>query len=250
MWPDSCDSRNFCDTPLLIHVCHPRRRWGHAERSGCAVRRRPRGRRSVSGSALTRTRRASLRTGQLPLETLETALRIAGRAKADISAYAIAEPGIELPPDLRVERLDHHYAHAATAFYTSPFDEAIVLVCDRHGIPDLTIWRGDQSGIRREDFSWIGPGFATVYSQLAEAFGFAPEGDEHRVEALAHGARRCSPCHPAVDWIPRRPSGGVAGVPRRPSPASSPSNGHEGWWHTPRASRTGSSDVSGIFFWN
>ena len=141
---------------------------------------------------LTRTRRASLRTGQLPLETLEAVLRVGGHAQGDISAYAIAEPGIELPPDLPVERLDHHYAHAAASFYTSPFDEAVVLVCDRHGTPDLTIWRGDQAGIRREDFPWIGPGFATVYSLLPEGFGFAPEGDEHRVESLAHIGRRAS----------------------------------------------------------
>src|SRR5262245_4294835 len=46
---------------------------------------------------LTRSRRAPLRPGQLPLETLETILRMAGRAKVDISTYAVAEPGIELP---------------------------------------------------------------------------------------------------------------------------------------------------------
>jgi carbamoyltransferase len=150
---------------------------------------------------LTRTRRASLRAGQLPLETLDTTLRIAGRNQSDISAYAIAEPGIELPPDLHVERVDHHYAHAATSFYTSPFDDAVVLVCDRHGIPDLTIWRGDGAGLRRLDFSWVGPGFATVYSQLAEALGFAAEGDEHRVQALAHVAPRTSlPASPQIAY--------------------------------------------------
>lgn len=179
---------------------------------------------------LTRTRRASLRTGQLPLETLETTLRIAGRAKADISAYAIAEPGIELPAGLRVERLDHHYAHAATSFYTSPFDEAVVLVCDRHGIPDVSIWRGDATGIRRENFLWIGPGFATVYSLLAEAFGFAAggdEGEEHRVEALARVANRASVATlPAIGYAGDRLE--VSSRFKAAVASLLASNGHEG----------------------
>jgi carbamoyltransferase len=176
---------------------------------------------------LTRTRRASLECGQLPLETLDTIMRMAGRAQADISTYVIAERGIELPPGLRVERLDHHHAHAATSFYTSPFGEAVVLVCDRHGAPDLTIWRGDGAGLRRENFSWIGPGFATVYAQVAEALGFAPEGDEYRVEALAHVAQRDS-----LSTLPAIGYGGdhlIVSPGFRAAVASLlASNGHEG----------------------
>jgi carbamoyltransferase len=117
---------------------------------------------------------------------------VAGHDRAEISAYAVAETGIELPVDLPVERVDHHYAHAATAFYTSPFGEAVVLVCDRCGVPDLTVWLGDEGGIRRADFPWAGPGFAAVYSMVTQALGFAPGDSEHRVEALARVARRCS----------------------------------------------------------
>jgi len=139
---------------------------------------------------VTRTRRAALPDGQLPSETLELVLRLAGRVRRDISAYAIAEEAVQLPSDLRVTRVDHHYAHAATSFYTSPFDEATVLICDRHSVPELTVWRGDDAGIRREQFPWFGPAFATVYSLAAEALGFAVDGDEHKFEGLARIARR------------------------------------------------------------
>lgn len=138
---------------------------------------------------LTRTRRAGLRRGQLPLETLETVLRVAGHTPADISAFAIAEGAIDLPADVRVERTDHHGAHAATAFYTSPFPDAIILVCDRHGAPQLSVWRGDGEGLVRLEFAWDGPAFAELYSRMTRAFGFAGEGDEYRLEALAHGTR-------------------------------------------------------------
>jgi carbamoyltransferase len=142
---------------------------------------------------MTRTRRAALQTGQLPGETIDAALLAAGRARADISAYAVAETGIELPTDLPVERVDHHFAHAATSFYTSPFSDAVILVCDRRGVPDLTIWLGDEAGVRAGDFPWAGPGFAAVYSLVTGALGFAPGDSEYRVEALARIARRCSP---------------------------------------------------------
>ena len=141
---------------------------------------------------VTRTRRAGLRHGQLPAETLDTVLRLGGRTISEVSAYAVAESAIILPHDVGLERVDHHGAHAATSFFTSPFPEAVVLVCDRHGLPELTTWRGTDAGVTRLEFPWTGPAFASAYSRAAEAFGFAPDGDEYRLEAFAHVADRCS----------------------------------------------------------
>ncbi len=150
---------------------------------------------------VTRTRRAALRPGQLPKETLETMLRLGGCAEEDISTYAVAEREIQLPSGRPVEYVDHHLAHAATAFYSSPFDEATILVCDRSGSPELTVWRGTEAGIRQESFPWTGPGFASVYTQAAEAMGFGRDGDEHRLEALARvGERRCEAAVPSITY--------------------------------------------------
>ena len=140
---------------------------------------------------VTRTRRAGLRSSQLPVEAVETVLRLGGLTIADVSKYAVAERAIDLPPDMPVdliERVDHHRAHAATAFFTSPFPDAVVLVCDRHGLPELSVWQGTDAGVTPLPFPWSGPAFATVYARAAEAFGFAPLGDEHRLQALAHVA--------------------------------------------------------------
>jgi len=140
---------------------------------------------------LTRTRRVALRPGQLPDEALDTVLRIGRRSREQVSGYAIAESAIHIPEGLAIERVDHHQAHAAASFYTSPFDDATVLVCDQHGIPEISVWRGENGTVRRVEFPWSGPGFATLYSQATEAFGFLSEGDEHRLEALAQVAGRC-----------------------------------------------------------
>ncbi len=177
---------------------------------------------------ITRTRGDSLRTGQLPVETVQATLRAAGCLKTGISAYAIAETDLELPPDLPVERVDHHRAHAAASFCTSGFDDAVVLVCDRRGVPDVSIWRGDKTGVHRVDFPWAGAGFAAVYSQVAEGLGFAPEGSEHRVESLAHVARpRTARSLPRIAYC-----GDHLEVPsdlRAAIAASLPPTGRDGW---------------------
>src|SRR4051794_6386304 len=97
---------------------------------------------------VTRTRSAALRPGQLPKETLKTTLRLGACVEQGISAYAVAEPSIRLPFGCRTEYVDHHFAHAATAFYSSPFDDAVIVVCDRRDGAELTVWRGDGQGIR------------------------------------------------------------------------------------------------------
>ena len=157
---------------------------------------------------ITRTRSAALTHGQLPKETLRTMLQLGACTEDDISAIAVAEKAIRLPPGSPVTYVDHHLAHAATAFYSSAFHDATIVVCDRGGSPELTVWRGDERGIRQEDFGWSGPGFASVYSMAAEAMGF-------RREATSTGSKRwpapatiVAARHPG-DWVSRRP-------PRRP----------------------------------
>src|SRR5258708_21527027 len=73
---------------------------------------------------VTRTRRAALRHGQLPKETLKTMLHRGTYSEEDISAYAVAEASIQLPSEYPIAYVDHHLAHAATAFYSSPFRDA------------------------------------------------------------------------------------------------------------------------------
>jgi carbamoyltransferase len=168
---------------------------------------------------VTRTRRAALRHGRLPKETLATMLRLGVCSEQEIAVYAASETSIQLPPDRRVEYVDHHVAHAATAFYSSPFTDATIVVCDRRGSPELTVWRGDERGIRQEDFSWAGLAFASVYSQAAEAMGFGRDGDEHRLEALARvGERRCNADIPTIAYcgarleVPGHFQASIAGV--------------------------------------
>ena len=148
---------------------------------------------------VTRTRREPLTPGKLPTATLATLLRLGGYTEADIATYAIAETAMTLPQELPTEYVDHHRAHAATAFFTSPFPDATIVVCDRSGDPELTVWRGDERGMCRVDFEWRGPGLATLYSLAAEAMGFGVDG-EARLEALARIGGRGRRTLPEVVW--------------------------------------------------
>jgi carbamoyltransferase len=134
---------------------------------------------------VTRTRRAGLLPGQLPTAAIDAVLALGNRTLADVDAYAVAEDAIVIPPTLRVERLDHHRAHAATAWRTSSLASAAVVVCDRHGAPEFSAWRAGEQGLRPVDLGWAGPSFASAYSRIAAALSLAADGDEHRVEALA-----------------------------------------------------------------
>jgi carbamoyltransferase len=137
---------------------------------------------------VTRTRRAGMASREVPREALDAALLAAGRSATEISRFAASEDAIASGGSTTIERVDHHAAHAATAFYTSPFDDAIVLVCDRRGSPQLSAWRADSRGLTKLDYVWQGPAFADIYSIAAGAFGFGIDGGEYRLEALAHAA--------------------------------------------------------------
>ena len=132
---------------------------------------------------ITRVRAAGFNTTGVPDEALDALLRRSGFRRTDVATYAVAEDGTPSLP-LAYERFDHHFAHAAAAFLPSPFDSAVVVVCD-HDSPEVSVWRGSGHDISRLDYPWEGPGFAHLYSQCAAALGFTGVGYEQRMEALA-----------------------------------------------------------------
>src|SRR6267154_1691777 len=86
------------------------------------------------------TRRSE--TGRLPEASIEACLRIGAITPDRVDFVALARP---LPPgsavpialrkftNARVVSIDHHAAHAASAYLASPFDRATVITLDREG---------------------------------------------------------------------------------------------------------------------
>lgn len=88
------------------------------------------------------------------------------------------------PPNVRF--VDHHLAHAISAYAFSGFDEAAVLVIDGRGAWEATsLWRGRDG---RLEHVWTIPwpnSLGLFYAQFTDYLGFAPYSDEWKVMGLA-----------------------------------------------------------------
>ena len=85
-----------------------------------------------------------------------------------------------------VRYLEHHLAHAASAFLCSPFDEAAILTVDGAGEEDSTVlWHGKGRQIRKLDSIQLPHSLGQLYSATTAFLGFKVQEDEYKVMGLA-----------------------------------------------------------------
>ena len=82
---------------------------------------------------------------------------------------------------------EHHACHAASAFYVSPFDEAIVLCVDGGGDGRTTSgWLGRGNRLVELPLSIRHPhSLGLIYTRMTRHLGFPSPGDEYKVMGLA-----------------------------------------------------------------
>src|SRR2546426_7571462 len=146
------------------------------------------------------TRRASARRGELPEESIAMCLELASVRAGQVDCVAVARPvpaagesGLHLTlrsrfPNSRMALIDHHRAHAASAFYASGFDEATVLVLDRRG--DFRCgsrWHGVANQLSLEKEMYSADSLGELYGRVTELLGFNANADEHKVQWLSTG---------------------------------------------------------------
>lgn len=132
---------------------------------------------------VTRVRSAGCNPSGLPDEALDLLLARAARRRTDITQFVIAEEPLPTS-EVTWTRLNHHRAHAETAYLSSGFDAALVVVCD-HDAPFMSAWRARGTTLAPVLNNWEGPGLATVYSTCARIAGFRTIAGDQRFEALA-----------------------------------------------------------------
>lgn len=82
--------------------------------------------------------------------------------------------------------VDHHLAHAASAFHASPFDHVAVLTLDGRGERATTTYSlGEGSRLRRLGQVDMPHSLGLLYERLTEYLGFLQSSDEYKVMALA-----------------------------------------------------------------
>lgn len=88
--------------------------------------------------------------------------------------------------DKKVEWFDHHTGHAATAFYPSPFEKALIFTLDASGnfrSGSISIGEGKEMTEVSCQYTWDSLGF--FYGQITELLGFKPHRHEGKVTGLA-----------------------------------------------------------------
>ncbi|MFE4514689.1 carbamoyltransferase [Kitasatospora sp. NPDC056783] len=80
----------------------------------------------------------------------------------------------------------HHRAHAASAYLTSPFDDALVVTLDGRGeYETAAIYDGSNGRMTRRHHILYPHSFGYLYSALTRYLGFRPQSDEYKVMGLA-----------------------------------------------------------------
>jgi carbamoyltransferase len=111
-------------------------------------------------------------------------------------AKAVGELGRELnnsrllhslggSPNLRVLNLEHHLCHAASAFYASAADRAVVLTLDEQGDGRAgAVSIGEDTRLRMLRSIAFPHSPAWIFSQVTDLIGFQPHADEHKTQWL------------------------------------------------------------------
>ena len=85
----------------------------------------------------------------------------------------------------KVVSLDHHSCHAASAFFLSPFDKALILTLDGEGDGKAGLLAvGEGSQIRVQDTMSYSNSIGWVYSRVTDLLGFIPSKEEHKTQWL------------------------------------------------------------------
>jgi carbamoyltransferase len=162
------------------------------------------------------------RPGSFPDEAFALALDSAGVKAEEVEGVALARPfalGAESATqiDLRARFprseilvVEHHLAHAASAFYASGMEEAAVLSIDRAGdFRSGALFQGRGNHLLPVREMYFPDSFGDLFNRVTEMLGYEARADEHKVQWLSASG---SPAY--LDVFRKILHGGPASWPR------------------------------------
>ncbi len=138
------------------------------------------------------------RVGALPEASIASCLAQAQASPEDVDCVALVRPLSNGPggdlhlqlrarfPNSRVVLVGHHAAHAASAFYASPFEQATVLTLDRKG--DYCCgarYQASGSQFTLDKEIYYPDSLGDLYGRVTDLLGFKANADEHKVQWLS-----------------------------------------------------------------
>jgi carbamoyltransferase len=86
----------------------------------------------------------------------------------------------------KIKTYPHHKSHAAAGYFTSPFDEATVVVIDAIGEWDTaTVWHGKGNKLIKCWSTSYPNSIGLFYSAFTKLLGFTPISEEYKLQQLA-----------------------------------------------------------------
>ena len=108
-----------------------------------------------------------------------------GELGRDLNNFRVLRQLAGGSPD-RIVGLDHHLCHAASAYYASPFDRALIVALDEQGDGRTGfVGLGEGTHIRELKSIPLPHSLAWVYTQVTQLLGFSPHAEEHKTQWLS-----------------------------------------------------------------
>src|SRR5947208_11883117 len=140
----------------------------------------------------------SWRAGAVPQASIEECLRLAAASRQQVECVAVVRPFTQAReshfhvalrdqfPNAEIAVVEHHQAHAASAFFASPFEEATVLTLDHAG--DFRCgarWAAKDTQIQA-DREWFYPdSLGRLYGAVTQLLGYRAGAEEHKVQWIS-----------------------------------------------------------------
>ncbi len=138
------------------------------------------------------------RPGSFPDEAFQFALEGAAVQPEEIDCVAVARqfaPASESLAQLELQArfprseiavVEHHHAHAASAYYCSPFPSAAVLSIDRAGdYRSAVLYRGEGNQLTPLREMYFPDSLGDLFNRVTGLLGFEPRADEHKAQWLS-----------------------------------------------------------------
>jgi carbamoyltransferase len=147
---------------------------------------------AVEESKLVRRRTHWGGLDEMPEHAISTCLQLAAATPEQVDAVAVVRPIPESDfhlklrarfPNSRIIVVEHHLAHAASAYYPSPFEDATVLTLDRGS--DFRCgsrWQARGSKLALEHEQYSPDSIGDLYGRVSELLGMEANVDEHKVQ--------------------------------------------------------------------
>ncbi|MBI1896992.1 MAG: carbamoyltransferase [Acidobacteria bacterium] len=138
------------------------------------------------------------RPGHLPDHAIHACLALARTPPSKIDCVALVRPvavgsGTKLHLELRsrfensrLVVIEHHAAHAASAYYVSPFGSATVLTLDRIGdVRCGARWIAEDNHLRLDEELYYPDSLGDLFGRVTELLGFESSAEEHKIQWLS-----------------------------------------------------------------